>query len=284
MGGNVLKNVGVTHIKKSDVIPTIKYLGTLIQVPVTDLHIIGSAGKAPYSGDIDVAIDSNKFAPLKIHDRMLRITNGQGVYNKSFNMASYAIPICGDDKNGKVQVDLIFTSNIEWTKFSYHSEGTNSKYKGAIRNILLSAVAATKFEPDINYLEYDEKGELLIRVGRTFDVNKGLRQVFQYRSKNKRTNKYNKILKSISFDEFQEKFPYISIVNAKTITKPTTAVQLLFNTGITIADVRTTEQVITLIQDMFNITRQNKIFEIAAKRVKRINNKVQLPTEILEKL
>lgn len=284
-GGYAMKDAGVSRIKKVDIPATIKYVSTLSGIPIKDLHKVGSVGKVSDSGDIDLAVDSTKYNPTEIHNKMILALDGVGTYNSANKIASYAIPIRGKEGNNKVQVDFMFTPNVEWAKFSYHSEGENSKYKGAIRAILLAAVATTKHEPGIDHFEYDKDGELLVRVGRSFDLSQGLSRIFQHRPKRKDGTGYLSTLKSVSKDDFKVLFPDLSLSNDKLlIDDPNKVVKVLFGGNTTPNDVRTAEQIIHLIKKKFDDDKQNKIFKAAARRAKGIVSKMKLPPEILERM
>lgn len=283
-GGYALSDAGVTRIKQKDITATIKHISQLADIPVKDLHPVGSVGKVDDSGDIDLAIDSHSFDPETVHKLLMSKLDGQGTFNKSTNVASYAIPINGDENNGKVQVDLMFTPNVEWAKFAYHSEGSNSKYKGAVRAILLSAVAAALNEPGTDHFEYDGE-ELVIRAGRTVELSQGLRRIFQFRPKRKDGTGYTKTMKSVSIDEFKEMFPSVEVKGGQVIIDdPAKVVKMLFGGNTTPADVRSAEQVLRLIKKKFDQETQDKIFSIAAKRSESVVNKMKLPPEILEKM
>lgn len=279
-----MSDAGVTRIKRKDIPATIKYFSKLANIPTNELHSVGSTGKVDDSGDIDLAVDLHSFDPESIHALLLDKLDGQGTYNKATNVASYAVPIRGDEENGKVQIDLMFTPNVEWAKFAYHSEGGNSKYKGAIRAILLSAVAAAKNEPGTDHFEYDGD-ELIIRVGRTVELSQGLRRIFQHRPKRKDGTGYTKTLKSISIDDFKKLYPNVEVKSGQIIIDdPAKVVKALFGGNTKPEDVQSAEQVIHLIKKKFDEEMQDKIFSFAAKRAKNISGKMKLPPELLEKM
>ena len=186
-GGHALSSAGVVRIKRGDIPSTVKYASELAGIPKKDLHLIGSTGKTETSGDIDVAVDMNEYNPVTIHERMIeKLGEERCVYNGGTKVASYAVPIRGDEEKGLVQVDFMYTTNPEWAKFSYFSAGENSKYKGAIRTLLLAAVAASIQEKGTDHFEYDpDSKELIIRAGRSVDLGQGLRRIFQHRPKRK---------------------------------------------------------------------------------------------------
>lgn len=284
-GGYALKNTGVTRIKREDIPATVQHVSQVSGIPIEDLHPLGSVGKTPDSGDIDLAVDSSKYDGQKIHDHLIKqLGEENGTYNKGTKVASYAFPIANDQSKGLVQVDLMFTANTDWAKFSYHSPGTESKYKGAIRNILLMGVASSYAEEGTDYFEYDPTtGDLMIRAGRTMDMNVGLRRIFQHRPKKKRGEGYLKSMKTITPQEFKELFPDVEIHgNDIVIDDPDKVLMMLFGKKVKPSQVSTAEQIIDLIKDTFSEDRTEEIFSKTAQRLYSIKDKMDIPPELAE--
>ena len=280
-GGAALKAAHVGRIEKSDIPTTINYVSKLSGIPEKDLHILGSAGKSATSGDLDFGIDVNQFSPDKINSIMTdRLGKDNASYNKGFRIGSYAVPIAGDEGKGRVQVDFMFVDNPEWAKFSYFSAGTKSKYKGAIRTLLLMGIAAALNEEGTDHFEYDPDGSIVIRAGRTLDLNKGLRRIFQYRPK-KASGEYMKSMKTISVDEFKKMFPDVNVSGGEVfITDPKKVLTILFGPGVKTKDVQTAEQVIKLIKQKFSKAKQEEIFLHVKQRAKSLGSKLVLPKEL----
>ncbi len=285
-GGHAMAEHGVTRIKAKDISATLKHFSKVSGIPVNQLHLVGSAGKIATSGDIDVAIDVNEHSAEEIHAKIVsKLGNEHSTYNKGTGVGSYVVPIRGDESNGLVQLDLMFTSNVELAKFTYHSEGEGSKYKGAIRTILLQAVASAINVKGTDHFEYDTDGSLLIRAGRTLDLSVGLRRIFQHRPKKKRGDGYVKTLKSIPIEDFKEQFPNIEVNNGQVVVDdPAKVVKVLFGGSVTPSDVKTAEQVLQLIKQKFNEEQQEKIFMIAKSRVKGYVGKMRLPQELTDEV
>jgi hypothetical protein len=258
------------RIKRQDIPATLKYFSEITGIPTKDLHKVGSTGKLQSSSDIDIAIDINKYSPSSVHERMKE----RGKYNKSTKSASYNIPIRGDEDNGNVRVDVIYTPNVDWAKFSFHSEGENSKYKGAIRTILLAGVASALNQHGTDHFEYNKQGDLIIQAGRVVDLAKGLRRTFQSMSDGGK-------MKSMTIDEFKEKYPNIKVKGGQIIIDdPSKVVKMLFGSKVTPDDVRSVEQILSLIKAKFDNDTQTKIFKYAAKKAKPLIKKMRLPPEL----
>jgi len=147
-----------------------------------DAAVIGSAGKKGddiESGDIDIAVSIDKLAGenstsinevLKFLNMTLKAAGYDTAVNYGFKQVSVPFPIKGDKANGYCQVDLMLSDSLEWSKFMYHSPDftkTESRYKGAYRNLLMMAIAteskkeATKKLDTGETVEYEQ---LVIRL------------------------------------------------------------------------------------------------------------------------
>lgn len=286
-GGYALKDAGVGRIKREDIPATVQLVSQITGIPTEDLHPLGSVGKMPDSGDIDLGVETGKYDPEEVHQRMCaELGEDLCTYNKGTKVASYAFPIAGDKSKGLVQVDLMYVDNPQWATFSYHSPGADSQYKGAIRAMLLMGVAATYQEPGTDHFEFDPNtGEIIIRAGRTLDLNKGLRRIFQYRPKDKKGTKYLKTMKTITPAEFKEMFPDVEVHGDEiVIDDPKKILTILFGPGVKPKDVHTAEQTIALIKDKFDEERQAAIFQKAAERARSVVDKMDIPPEMMEYL
>jgi hypothetical protein len=226
---------------------------------------LGTTGKKAVSGDVDLGVDESK---IKREPAVNKMTKAFGDGKKvGPDQVSFSVPYGG---KANAQVDLMFGSNLEWVQFAYYAD-PESKYKGVVRTILLTSVTAAMNEPGTDHFEYDENGELTIRAGRTVELTKGMKRIFQYRPKKKTGEGYLKTMKSIPIDKFKDMFPDVEIKGDDVIIDdPKTVVQILFGKDTLTDDVRTAEQVLNLIKTKFNIAQQDKIFKVAKSRLSRI--------------
>ena len=271
-GGNALKAVGVTRINKADVPATIQYLSKLSGIPTSDMNPLGSTGKSSTSGDIDVAINISKYNPQQVHDMMAKkLGADHSSFNKGTHVGSYAVPIAGDVKNGLVQVDFMFVPNTEWAKFSYHSAGDKSKYKGVVRTLLLRSVASILDEKGTDMFAYDPKtNDLMIRIGRTMDMNTGIRRIIQLRPKKKSGEGYLSTMKTVTMDELEAAYPgldFSGVGKYATIDKPEDALKVMFGFAVKPDDVDSAEQVVQLIKRLPK-DKQTKVFQKATENLK----------------
>lgn len=201
-GGNAVPNV--SRIKKNDISKTIKdfqknILSKVLGENLTDdlMFTLGSTGKKPDSGDIDLAIDSNKikgtvlFNLLKLNEVCAQDGYVSCINTINYKMLHVAYPQKGF-KNKFVQIDVLFTDTPEFTKFfMYSPSNKESKYKGAHRNDLLHAISKiSSYEP----IYEDKQGNVLkwrqndIKENGYFNVMKTLIDSVGNRLKYKSTN------------------------------------------------------------------------------------------------
>lgn len=156
-GGNAFD--GTVGIRQSEVQPTVEAIfdEVLSELGLTaldeDAFLMGSAGKKPakeLSGDLDIAIYADQIAAeqsIKLSEvldwieQKIDTLGYPTAKSKGFNQVSFPFPIVGRKATKYVQVDLLLTSNIAWSKFIHTSPNLakgESKYKNAYRNLLLS--------------------------------------------------------------------------------------------------------------------------------------------------
>lgn len=130
MGGNIFKTT--TRINRNYVSST--YNAIVSELDLKDCRLLGSSGKKATSGDLDIAVPSDKNST--IDEIESTIEEKYSIFKRQGNMISFPAPIQGS--TGKVQVDLIF-GNAEWLSLYYYYD-ENSKLKGVHRNIAISVL------------------------------------------------------------------------------------------------------------------------------------------------
>jgi hypothetical protein len=305
-GGNALASAGVGRIERKFIPHVIEYVSHLTGIPKNELHPLGSTGKNSESGDIDIGIDAGKYLPDQIHQRLqTRLGPDKHYYNHGTKIHSYAVPIVqksGDEfvhVGGTVQVDFIFVPNLDWAKFSYHSEGTSGQqtsYKGAVRTILLKAVAASINEKGIDMSVYDPTtNELIIRVGRTFDLSNGLRRIFQIRPERRKGSGGTYLGSMKTVHTIEEMQPVLDAIKKRypgqfdnirldvkdheiVIHDPLKALRMMFpGKPLQPNEVATAEQVLDLIKTRFIPEEQIKILTKAKDAMEGLGNTMRVP-------
>jgi hypothetical protein len=199
MGGNAIEisrsvtfeeaQATVEWIKK-EILPHLK-------IEEKDVELLGSYGKKKIGdthGDIDIAvlnIPELNSIPKNIELNLLSLDlenlGFKTKINYGFRIVSFGCPICGISNQGTVQVDLMLTTDLYWSRFIYHSPDfrkEESKYKGYYRNILLMALIT---EPTKEIIKITEDGKIeeievnilrypygIFRVRKNFMGKKGL--------------------------------------------------------------------------------------------------------------
>ena len=178
MGGTAFKNIPVRRIKLEEIRDTLDYFQSTIQYPGFDLdyiydNLLGSVGKQPDSGDIDIAVDDIKFPWKKFKSHaLLSFPEAQRAGNgKNTLQVNFAIPIQGKPENGYCQIDLI-TGNPEWLKFTHYSPGAASAFKGVYLSTLLGVMAKMA----IGYLAGEDSINAIAKVSWAYDLERGLRR------------------------------------------------------------------------------------------------------------
>jgi hypothetical protein len=161
-----------------------------LKAGIKTFEVIGSYGKKKDDetyGDIDIAVLVTDESDMHyISDFFVQLV-GSAKINIGFGIISFGAPIGGKIENGIVQIDLMVTNNLDWSRFMNHSPDfrkNESQYKANIRNILLMAIITESQkeilkttsegeieEIEVNILRYS-KG--IYRVRKNFMGKKGL--------------------------------------------------------------------------------------------------------------
>lgn len=175
MGGNAFANV--KPIKKEHIQTTVTAIASAFSLP-QDYCVLGSAGKKPVSGDLDIAVNiTNDKEQTQLYLAAKQIINNHDVRKFGYNMISF--PWLVAETGEHVQVDFVF-GNPKWLSFFYHSPSTEeSLLKGTHRNTAISAVASltdyTPLSPDTN-----DKGSCVNAIRWKWSNKTGLSKVRRY--------------------------------------------------------------------------------------------------------
>lgn len=118
------------------------------EIPRNEWSFIGSFGKKEFSGDVDIAIIENHFG-LSYWEYNLEKFGWAYKTVKGFNQISFGYPFEGQI----VQVDLMLTRSLDWSRFIYYSPNLSageSKFGGIYRNLLLSSLIITESRVEID--------------------------------------------------------------------------------------------------------------------------------------
>ena len=147
-GGNVFKGPKgeplTQRINRADVPATINWIEQVTGIEFPEDRWLGSTGKKPTSGDLDLAVDLNEVSKEQLAGILSQFVQSHGAdpreYVSKRGEVHFKTPIGGDANRGFVQTDFMFFPNLDWGQF-YYSGGEDSEYKGMNRNVLMSSIA-----------------------------------------------------------------------------------------------------------------------------------------------
>lgn len=288
-GGNAVPNVD--RIKKGAINKTIKRFKNEIVFPFLgfdpgdSLFTIGSTGKKPDSGDIDLALDANILhknsiitSLIKLNEICASLGYVSTINSMTFNMLHVAFP--QDNENKKfVQVDLLLTKYPDFTRFFMFSPSNKeSKYKGAHRNELLHAIARVISERPIK----ENNNGKLVKWSQIDITSDGL--FVQHKTL---IDKDGNMLKYKNTNEDLEE-SYAKIYKTYPISHdPKYVIEMLVGKGYSLYDISTFEK-------LFNIIKNDKNFKYAhmsdeilsecTRMLKEKENRLEFPKELVEYL
>lgn len=147
-GGNVFKDKQgqplTQRINQADVPATIKYIENILGIDFPPERWLGSTGRRPTSGDLDLGVDLNEIDKDQLATALQQIVTSQGLDPREWVVKKgevhFKTPIAGDPAKGYVQTDFMFFPNLDWGTF-YYGGAEGSAYKGMNRNVLMSSMA-----------------------------------------------------------------------------------------------------------------------------------------------
>lgn len=150
-GGNVFKDADgnplTQRINQSDVAATVQWLEHLTGLQFPKERWLGSTGKTPTSGDLDMGVDVSEISKDQLAAKLTQWAKSHGEEPSSWVKKGGEVhlrtPINGKPENGFVQTDFMFFPNLDWGSF-YYSGGEDSAYKGMVRNVLMSSLAKSQ--------------------------------------------------------------------------------------------------------------------------------------------
>lgn len=246
MGSNAFDFV--QRIEQKSVFPTLRWLQE--KWPSWKLNrqinlnecILGSAGKNPTSGDIDLNFDIHFYDQEEVAKELKEFLGDDHVKPRPGNNQIFtAVPIEGDPSKGYVQVDFMF-GFYEWQKFSYFSATVDptfvpnihntlhllpkdlSRFKGLYRTELIKAFVAYNSDWVL-----EEDGQVIARVGPTFFHDRGVVWRYRYRPLKKNSNTRVKAFKEVSKEEFLKIYPSAICASRDSITDPNELSKFLFS-------------------------------------------------------
>jgi Family of unknown function (DUF6267)/Cytidylyltransferase-like len=148
-GGNIFKSKDgqplTQRINQADVIPTLKWLESILDIDLVN-NTIGTTGKNPTSGDLDISVDETEVPKDQVYNELLiwvskniPDANPREYVAKTGIEVHFRTPIKGDPSNGYVQTDLMF-GDPQFMKWAAAGEPPG-EFKGQHRQILIASIA-----------------------------------------------------------------------------------------------------------------------------------------------
>lgn len=291
MGGKAFEGI-TQRIAKEDICGTLGWLtqhweDSDIQGGDFMDHLLGSAGKNPTSGDIDLNMQIELYDQALVAEQLTELLGADYVKARPGNNQIFtAVPILGNPENGYVQVDFMF-GDYEWQKFSYWStevdpkaqvsryywrqDPTKSNLKGLYRTELIKALVAYNSDWVL-----EENGEMIARVGPTFFHDRGC--VWRYRHRPMRKDGAGRIkeLKELTKDEFMEIYPSAVIAKADVLKDPRKVIEMIFTERHGFDSVATFETTMMSAMQVYTSEELNMITKIYLERLNSL--KAVIPT------
>jgi hypothetical protein len=245
-----------------------------------DASPIGSFGKKKddaTSGDIDIAVSVDKIAGINgiaIPDVLEFINNklkSQGFSTlvlKGFEQVSFGAPIGGDKKSGTAQVDLMLSTNLDWSRFMYYSPNfkeAESKYKGLYRNTLLMSIISESMK---EVTKTTDKGDVEEYKQTVIRLEKGVFQVAKTFM-----GKKGALVKTASLLHDQDRF--ITSV-------PEEVTELAFGKGVKPSDIMTFEGAWSKFESSEFPYKDRKLDILKRFKAYILSSKMPIPTEAEE--
>ena len=285
-GGKATAEWNTERAFPKDVKKAVSLVATAIGVEEKELakNLLGTSrltyhNKKSSSGDIDIAVNQ-KFFP-DYHKSMQQLVQDRGLYNTGTKVGSYAV-----DVGGKyVQVDLMFVNSEDLAKFTYYStEGENSKYPGAIRNIMLMTLATFMIEDGKDFVIKNED-EIVARASRSLKLDVGLERLFKVAKMRVDGKGRTKSAEKVSPDELEAELKDIDPSkvgkfdkSADIIDNPDEIAKFFFGKSVSAKDILTAEDVAKLINKTFS---GEKLKDIKANIKKQLEKSgFEVPNEL----
>jgi hypothetical protein len=152
------------RIKREEIMPTIKWLEKITGLDFTKdvdesgypVKWLGTTGRKADSGDLDLSVSESDITKDQLKNVLSQWALKSGIssndiMNTKVDRANwiqlsgdnihFRAPIMGDEKNGFVQTDFMFSPDTVWQQWSMRGGLANSPYRGMHRHVLIASIA-----------------------------------------------------------------------------------------------------------------------------------------------
>lgn len=239
-------------------------------------NMLGSAGKNPTSGDIDINMDATSYSKSVVLNCLVNALGAENVKDWTHvNQIFTCVPILGDYNHGYVQIDFLF-GNHDWQEFSYYSAGEQSAYKGLFRTELIKAAVA--FNSDWVLKEGDE---VVARVGPTFFHDRGLVWRYRHRAPRKDGKGRVKAYSELTEQEFLTVYPTAQKASNALVDTPKGVAELIFGNTNTLDNFNSYESLSAALKRHYGGS-YGTIMRIFQERLNSL--KVDIPKDIADEI
>jgi hypothetical protein len=152
------------RINQQEIMPTIKWLEKITGLDFSKdvdssripIKWLGTTGRKTSSGDLDLSVNENEITKDQLKNILIQWALKSGIQSTdvmntkvdrsnwiqlSGDNVHFRAPIMGDEKNGFVQTDFMFSADPVWQQWSMRGGLADSPYKGMHRHVLLASIA-----------------------------------------------------------------------------------------------------------------------------------------------
>ena len=243
MGGNAFPN---TKPISSELIPSVlRSLKRKLALPV-NFTFLGSTGKKPMCGDIDLAVSSTEHTFDGFSQTLAAALGNENIKPQpQFNHVYTRVAIPNTKGRKFCQVDFMIgdPNLLAFTNWAPHPSSSN--YQGSHRTQLIKATAKALSTVA------KRNGKIVARVGYTLNSDTGLHYGARWCPPRKDGKGYTTTMVRVtatSSDAFSQAFPELLYLGDKAWTDPDAICEQLFGCGTTASRVNSFEDVVRLIK------------------------------------
>jgi hypothetical protein len=225
--------VGGNAFAKTQPIPIERIPGTLKivtkRIGEFKYRTLGSTGKKPLSGDIDLAVPSDEWTMESLSKVLIQAMGEDNVkVQKQFNQIYTRVPISGI-KHKFCQVDFML-GNVDLLSFTHWApEANSSQYSGSHRTEYLKAIAKAQS------VTASRDGRIVARVGYTLFHERGLVFNARWCPPRKDGMGFTATMEDVQpqhLQKFNEEFPELLFMTSSVVTDPIQICQDLLGYGV----------------------------------------------------
>ena len=261
MGGNAFA--------KTQPIPIDRIPGTLKivtkRIGSFKYKTLGSTGKKPLSGDIDLAVPSDDWTMESLSRVLIQAMGADNVkVQNQFHQIYTRVPISGI-KHKFCQVDFMI-GNMDLLSFTHWApESGTSQYSGSHRTEYLKAIAKAQS------ITASRNGRIVARVGYTLFHDRGLVYNARWCPPRKDGMGFTATMEDVQpqhIQEFNKEFPELLFMRSTVVTDPCQICQDLLGFGVSPSRVNSYESTAAVIKSNPSLlSKADLIWELYVRRL-----------------